>query len=66
MGRGWERLDDTGTMQVGTAWAIRADRGLGFDKRYVHCDTPAITVDGDSLPPEEAEESEGPLRMTYG
>jgi transposase len=57
---------DTGTMQVFTAWAVRADQVFGFDKRYVHFDTTSITVHGDSLPPEEAEASEGPLRITSG
>ena len=66
VGRVWERLDATGTMQVFTACAVRADRVFGLDKRYVHFDTTSITVYGDYRPPEEAGESEGPLRITYG
>jgi transposase len=66
VGRGLERLYDTGTMQVFTACAVRADRVFGFDKRYVHFDTTSMTVYGDYRPPEEAEESEVPFRITYG
>jgi transposase len=66
VGRVLERLYDTGTMKVFTACAIRADRVFGFDKRYVHFDTTSITVYGDYLPPEEAEESGRPFRITYG
>jgi transposase len=66
VGRVLERLYATGTMKVFTACAIRADRVFGFDKRYVHFDTTSITVYGDYLPPEEAEESERPFRITYG
>src|SRR5256884_945657 len=66
VGRVLERLYDTGTMKVFTACAVRADRVFGFDKRYVHFDTTSITVYGDYLPPEEAEEQEAPFRITYG
>jgi transposase len=66
VGRVLERLYDTGTMKVFTACAIRADRVFGFDKRYVHFDTTSIMVYGDYLPPEEAEESAKPFRITYG
>ena len=66
VGRIVARLSATGTMQVCTACAVRADRIFGFDKRSVHCDTPSIMVYGDSLPPEEAEDAAGPLRITYG
>ena len=51
-------------MQVGTAWAIRADRVFGFDKRYVHFATTAITGDGDDRSPEEAEAAARPFRST--
>ena len=66
VGRVLERLYDTGTMKVFTACVVRADRVFGFDKRYVHFDTTSITVYGDYLPPEEAEEQEAPFRITYG
>ena len=66
VGRVLERLYATGTMQVCTACAVRADRVFGFDKRYVHFDTTSITVYGDYRPPEEAGESEVPLQITYG
>ncbi len=66
VGRVLDRLYDTGTMKVFTACAVRADRVFGFDKRYVHFDTTSITVYGDYLPPEEAEEQEVPFRITYG
>ena len=66
VGRVLERLYATGTMKVFTACAVRADRVFGFDKRYVHFDTTSITVYGDYLPPEEAEESARPFRITYG
>ena len=66
VGRVLDRLYDTGTMKVFTACAVRADRVCGFDKRYVHFDTTSIMVYGDYLLPEEAKESEGPLRITYG
>lgn len=66
VGRVLDRLYDTGTMKVFTACAVRADRVCGFDKRYVHFDTTSIMVYGDYLPPEEAKESAGPFRITYG
>jgi transposase len=66
VGRVLDRLYDTGTMKVFTACAVRADRIFGFDKRYVHFDTTSITVHGDYRPPEEAEASEVPFRITYG
>jgi transposase len=66
VGRVLERLYATGTMKVFTACAVRADRVFGFDKRYVHFDTTSITVYGDYRPPEEAEESARPFRITYG
>ena len=66
VGRVLDRLYDTGTMKVFTACAVRADHVFGFDKRYVHFDTTSITVYGDDLPPEKAEEQEGPFRITYG
>jgi len=66
VGRVLDRLYDTGTMKVFTACAVRADHVFGFDKRYVHFDTTSITVYGDDLPPEKAEEQEVPFRITYG
>jgi transposase len=66
VGRGLERLYDTGTMKGLTACAVRADRVFGFDKRSGHFETTSITVYGDSLPPEEAEEQEVPFRIPYG
>jgi transposase len=53
-------------MQIFTACAVRADQVFGFDKRYVHFDTTSITVYGDYLPPEESEEQQRPVRITYG
>ena len=64
VGRVLDRLYDTGTMQVFTACAIRADRVCGFDKRYVHFDTTSIMVYGEYLLPEEAQESAVPFRST--
>jgi Domain of unknown function (DUF4277) len=66
VGRVLDRLYDTGTMKVCTACALRADRVCGCDKRYVHFATTSILVYGDYLRPEEAQESEGPFRITYG
>src|SRR6266487_390234 len=66
VGRVLDRLYDTGTMKVFTACAVRADQVFHFDKRYVHFDTTSITVHGEYRPPEEAEESEAPFRLTYG
>ena len=66
VGRVLERLYDVGTMKIFTACAVRADQVSGLDKRYVHCDTTSISVYGDYRPPEEAEESVAPLRITYG
>jgi transposase len=66
VGRVVERLYATGTMQVCTACAVRADRVFGFDQRSGHVATTSITVSGDARPPEEAEEQEAPFRMTYG
>jgi hypothetical protein len=66
VGRVLDRFYDPGTMKVFTAWAVRADRAIGFDKRDVHFDTTAITVPGDDLPPEEAGEAKVPVRITSG
>ena len=66
VGRVLERLDASGTLKVCTACAVRADRVFGVDTRYVHVATTSITVDGESPPPEEAEEPEGPCRITDG
>src|SRR6266704_4283281 len=53
VGRVLDRLYDTGTMQVCTACAIRADQAFHFDKRYVHFDTTSVTVYGDYVLPAE-------------
>ena len=66
VGRVLERRYATGTMQVLTAWAVRADRVFGFDKRDVPFATTSITVYGDYRPPEEAKEPEVPLRIPDG
>jgi transposase len=66
VGRVLERLYDVGTMKIFTACAVRADQVYGLDKRYVHFDTTSISVYGDYRPPEEAEESVAPFRITYG
>jgi len=66
VGRVLDRLYDVGTMKIFTACAVRADQVYGLDKRYVHFDTTSISVYGDYLPPEEAEASEVPWRITYG
>jgi len=65
-GRVLERLYAVGTMKIFTACAVRADQVYGLDKRYVHFDTTSISVYGDYRPPEEAEESVAPFRITYG
>ena len=66
VGRVLERLYTVGTMQIFTTCAVRADQAYGLDKRYVHFDTTSISVYGEYRPPEEAEESVAPLRITYG
>jgi hypothetical protein len=66
VGRVLDRLYDTGTLKVCTACAVRADRLLGFAQRSGHFDTTSITVHGDYRPPEAAEASAVPLRITYG
>ena len=67
-GRGLERLSDPGTIPRCTAWAVRADQGLGLAKRSVHCETPSVRVDGASLPPEDqpAPAPEVPVTRTQG
>jgi len=65
-GRVLERLYAVGTMKIFTACAVRADQVYGLDKRYVHFDTTSISVYGDYRPPEAAEESVAPFRITYG
>src|SRR6266849_7512082 len=47
VGRVFDRLYDTGTMQVCTACAVRADQVLHCDKRSVHFDTTSVSVYGD-------------------
>jgi hypothetical protein len=66
VGRVVERLYDTGTRKIGTAWAVRADQVLGCDTRDVHCATTSVTVYGEYLPPKEAEEQPRPLRIPDG
>ena len=66
VGRVLERLYAVGSMKIFTACAVRADQVYGLDKRYVHFDTTSISVYGDYRPPEEAEESVAPFRITYG
>src|SRR5438874_3201930 len=66
VGRVLERLYAVGTMKIFTACAVRADQVYGLDKRYVHFDTTSISVYGDYRPPEAAEESVAPFRITYG
>jgi transposase len=66
VGRIVERLYDVGTRKIFTACAVRTDQAYGLDKRYVHFDTTSISVYRDYRPPEEAEESVAPWRITYG
>jgi transposase len=66
VGRVLDRLYDTGTMQVFTACAVRADQVFGFDKRYVHFDTTSMTVYGEYVLPEETEERQVPFTITHG
>ena len=65
-GRVLDRLYDTGTMKVFTAWAVRADQACHFDKRYIHFDTTSMTVYGEYVLPEETEEQKVPCTRTYG
>lgn len=66
VGRVLDRLYDTGTSQLFTACAVRADRVFGWEKRSVHVDTTSGRVYGDDRRPEEPEDQEVPLTMTYG
>jgi transposase len=66
VGRVLDRLSDTGTMKVLTAWAVRADQAWHFDKRSVHFATTSMTVYGDYALPAETEEQQVPLTITYG
>ncbi len=69
VGRVLDRLSDTGTMQVFTACAGRADQVFGLDKRSGHFDTTSVSVYGASLPSEtqpDQPEQAGPLTMTHG
>ena len=66
VGRVLDRLYDTGTMQVFTACAVRAEQILHCDKRSVHFDTTSVTVYGEYLPPEESQEHKRPFRIPYG
>ena len=65
-GRVLDRLYATGTRKVCTAGAVRAARVCGVAQRSVPLDTTSITVHGAARPPEEAEASEGPLRIPSG
>jgi len=59
-------------MKVGTAWAVRADQALHFDKRYGPCDTTSMRVYGEDLSPEpppqqaESQAQPGPLTIPSG
>jgi hypothetical protein len=64
VGRLFERLYDTGTMKIFTAYAVRADQVFGFDKRYVHFETTSVSVYGDYLPPEDPQAPEVPFTIT--
>src|SRR5262245_35649457 len=66
VGRVLARLYDTGTMNVLTACAVRADQVFGFDKRYGHFETTSMTVYGDYGLPEATAERQVPLTVTYG
>jgi transposase len=66
VGRVFDRLYDTGTMKGFTAWAGRAAQVFGFDKRYVHVDTTAMTVYGDYGLAAETAEPQVPLTSTDG
>src|SRR5712691_1026636 len=66
VGRVLDRLYDTGTLQVFTACAVRADQVFGLDKRYGHCDTTSVSVYGEYLPPEDPQEQARPLTITHG
>src|SRR3954447_10222247 len=52
VGRVLERLYATGTMKVFTACAVRADKALRFERRYVRFDPTSGSVYGDYLPAE--------------
>jgi hypothetical protein len=66
VGRVFDRLSDTGTMQGCTACAVRAAQVLRFDTRSVHFATTAVRVSGDDVPPEarQAQEHTVPCTMT--
>src|SRR5262249_454952 len=66
VGRIFDRLYDTGTMQVFTACAVRADQVFRFDKRSGHFDTTSVSVYGDYLPPEDPQTPEVPFTLTHG
>jgi transposase len=69
VGRVLDRLYTTGTMQVFTACAVRADQVFHFDKRYVHCDTTSVSVYGDYLPAEvqpDQQAQAAPFTITHG
>jgi Domain of unknown function (DUF4277) len=66
VGRVLDRLDDTGTMQVFTACAVRAAQVFRFDKRSVHFDTTSVRVYGAYRPPEEPQAPAVPCTITPG
>jgi len=66
VGRVMDLLDDTGTMKVLTAGAVRADQVFGWDNRSVHFDTTSVSVSGEYRPPEDQQEHEVPCTMTHG
>jgi hypothetical protein len=66
VGRGGDRLSDTGPMQVGTACAGRADPVFRCATRSGHFATPSRTVYGAYALPEETEEPQVPCPMPYG
>jgi transposase len=63
VGRGRDRLDDMGTMQLFTACAVRAAARFGLERRDVHVDTTARSVWGDY---QSGENQDLPVQVTYG
>jgi len=58
-----DRLSATGTLQIFTACAVRADTLWGFAKRDVHVATTSKRVYGDDL---SGEGQEVPFTITHG
>jgi uncharacterized protein DUF4277 len=63
VGRRRDRLDEIGTMQRFTAWAVRAETLLGLDTRHVHVDPTSMRVYGDDALPADREV---PFTITQG